>query len=239
MVCKVADFVFEFNGINSATEVILKPFECFENPQATFSVTHEEILKEQEIATVESSYTNSILAVLLRKIAEWIIPKNAFLMHTALIDVDGVGVGFAAASGTGKTTHLLLWKKLLEDRMTVINGDKPIVRFFEDSVYPIGYGTAWNGKERMGNAGNTPICHICFIERAENNSCTELTAAESISLLFKQVYISSNADSVTQTLKLMDTFLKNVRLWKIKCNMDVSAAQIAYDTIFKEKQNEA
>jgi hypothetical protein len=43
---------------------------------------------------------------------------------------------------------------------------------------------------------------------------------------------------VSKTLKLADMFLNNVSVWKIKCNMDISAAKVAYNTIFEENTNE-
>ena len=75
-------------------------------------------------------------------IAEKIPLSNAFVLHSATIDVEGVGVAFSAHSGTGKTTHMNLWQELLGDKMVVVNGDKPIVRFFdEEPNQPYAYGT--------------------------------------------------------------------------------------------------
>ena len=69
-----------------------------------------------------------------RAFAEQLPHYNAFVLHSATFDVSGVGVAFAAHSGTGKTTHMMLWQKLLGERMTIVNGDKPIVRFFDESA---------------------------------------------------------------------------------------------------------
>ena len=42
---------------------------------------------------------------------------------------------FCGSSGTGKTTHMLLWQKMLGDRFKFINGDKPIIRFIDNVPY--------------------------------------------------------------------------------------------------------
>ena len=58
-------------------------------------------------------------------------------------------------------------------------------------------------------------------------------------LFFKQIFIKrQNPAMVSKTLKLADMFLNNVSVWKIKCNMDISAAKVAYNTIFEENTNE-
>lgn len=168
-----------------------------------------------------------------RKIAEWIPLHGAFLLHSACFDVNGTGVAFAAHSGTGKTTHMLLWQKLLGDKMTVVNGDKPIVRFFEDEPEtPYAYGTPWCGKEQLGCNMRTPLKHICFIDRADKNSCEPLEKSDAVNLIFNQVYMPKDPAAMAQTLQLIDRLLSCCKLWKIKCNMEPAAAETSFNAIF-------
>ena len=90
----------------------------------------EDSYKELAISNEDTDFASGLSSSFLRKLAEWLPLHDAFVLHSATFDVDGVGVVFAAHSGTGKTTHMLLWQKLLGDKMTIVNGDKPIVRFF-------------------------------------------------------------------------------------------------------------
>ena len=48
-------------------------------------------------------------------------------MHGAVIEYEGNGYMFSADSGTGKTTHILLWRKFLGDKVKIVNGDKPFL----------------------------------------------------------------------------------------------------------------
>ena len=155
------------------------------------------------------------------------------MLHSACFDVEGTGVVFAAHSGTGKTTHMLLWQKLLGDKMTIVNGDKPIVRFFEDEPnVPYAYGTPWNGKERLGCNMRTPVKHICFIERSETNYVEKLEPSEIIDLIFNQVYMPKDPVAVANTMGLINRFINCCSIWKIHCYMDISAAEVAYNNIF-------
>lgn len=172
---------------------------------------------------------------IFRKISDWLPLHNAFVLHSATFDVDGVGVAFAAHSGTGKTTHMRLWQELLGERMTIVNGDKPIVRFFDDEPEcPYAYGTPWNGKEGLGCNMRTPLKHICFIERSLTNSCEPMDKKDAVDLMFNQVYMPTDPQAAMCTMQLIDRLLSSCKLWKIKCNMEPQAAEVAYNTIFAE-----
>ena len=79
----------------------------------------------------------------------------------------------------------------------------------------------------------TPLRHLCFIERAEQNSCEPMTdVSNAINRIFNQVYMPKNPAAAAKTVELINRLMGSVKLWKIKCNMDPSAAQVAYNTIF-------
>ena len=118
------------------------------NPAFTVSVSEEEISEEQ---AGELSYSRGYCEslCLYRKICCRLARYDAFLMHSAVIAVDGRAYVFTAPSGTGKTTHIRLWLELFGNRAQVINGDKPVFRFMDDVLYAC--GTPWRGKEWLGS----------------------------------------------------------------------------------------
>ena len=173
-------------------------------------------------------------SVLHRKIAEWLPLHNAFVLHSACFDVEGTGVAFAAHSGTGKTTHMNLWQEYLGEKMIVVNGDKPIVRFFDDEPEtPYAYGTPWNGKEHLGCNMRTKLKHICFIERSETNYVEKVDKSDVIDRIFNQVYMPKDPVAIMKTMELIDRLLSCCDLWIIHCNMEKEAGKIAYETIFR------
>ena len=185
----------------------------------------------------------------LREIAERLPCLGGLLLHSATFDINGVGVAFAALSGTGKTTQMLNWQKLLGEKMTIVNGDKPIIRFFDKDFceqkglnipegtefgVPYAYGTPWNGKERLGCNMRTKLKHICFIERSETNYVTKIEKADAIERIMKQVYIPKDTAALKKTMELVDRLINSCELWIIHCNMDPESAKIAYETIIGE-----
>ena len=205
----------------------------FENADVTFEINEDDV--QNEVKFSEDSHRKPYLQyiALLRKLGNWLPTRNGFVLHSACFDVEGEGIAFAAHSGTGKTTHMNRWQQYLGDKMKVVNGDKPIVRFFEGEEFPYAYGTPWNGKENLGNKMRTPLKHICFIERSETNYVEKMAKDDAVSRIFNQVYISrENPLTVMNALQLVNRLLTDCNLWVIHCNMDDNAGEIAYKTIF-------
>ncbi len=232
---KIADFIFDFK---SEYNVIINSYDTYRiNDAMVDFVSNCTLLDiENELKYIKEKKGYLVYLLQHRKIAEWLPLHNAFVLHSACFDVDGTGVAFAAHSGTGKTTHMGLWQQLLGDRMTVVNGDKPIVRFFDDVPnMPYAYGNPWMGKERLGCNMRTPLKHICFITRAEKNSTVPLTKAEALPRILNQVYMPKDPAAMAATLQLINRLLDSVSLWEIRCNMDIDAAKIAYSALFGEQ----
>ena len=80
---------------------------------------------------------------LLRKVAEVLPEKDGFLMHGAVIQWKDKAYMFTAPSGTGKTTHIRLWRKYLGQGVSIINGDKPFIRIVDDCRKNIWNSVGW------------------------------------------------------------------------------------------------
>lgn len=241
MIYNIADFNVEIiNRFKYTGEISENYITNTCNEQFNIKISDTEIYLEAYAHSMGSKQGYLENLCIYRKFAEWLPLHNAFMLHSAVFDVDGTGIALAAHSGTGKTTHMLLWQKMLGERLKIVNGDKPIVRFFDDEPEtPYAYGTPWNGKEHLGCNMRTILKHICFIERAKNNSCEEMSKSEAAELLFNQVYMPKDPQAAINTLQLINRLISCCRLWKIKCNMDIDAAQTAYNKIFEtEKENE-
>ena len=172
-------------------------------------------------------------ACLHREIAERLWRYDAFLLHSALIECDGLGYAFAARSGVGKSTHIGLWQKAFGERVRIINGDKPIVKLTEKGV--MAYGTPWNGKEGFGENRGCPLRALCFLERGENNVIECISSDEAVARIFPQIYLPEGEQAAARTLELLDDFVKRVSFFRLSCNMEEQAALVAYDAMSQMK----
>lgn len=239
VLCKIADFNMMFFTYADTIKGQISEYvdDCVSDKvDINLTVSNKDIENESSLADDNYSRVQLGFNAYFRKLAEWLPLNNAFVLHSCTIDVNGTGVAFAAHSGTGKTTHMNLWQQLLGDKMTIVNGDKPIVRFFdEEPKTPYAYGNPWMGKERLGCNMRTPLKHICFITRSETNSTVPITKAEALPRILNQVYMPKDPAALAATLTLINRLLDSVSLWEIRCNMDIEAAKIAYSALFGNK----
>jgi hypothetical protein len=197
-------------------------------PDITISVTDEEIANEVKLAEFDAPVDYAEGVCVYRKICKQLpIRFNAYLFHSAVIEYEGKGYAFSAKSGTGKSTHIRLWRKHFGEKVHVVNGDKPIMRFMKDEL--VAYGTPWCGKEGYQNNTSVAIKGICFIERATNNSIKRITPDEAIGRIFHQILTPEDIASVDALFPLLDRTLTQIPCYVLQCNISEEAAQIAYE----------
>lgn len=165
-----------------------------------------------------------------RKIAERMPAYNTFLFHGSCVAVDGIGYLFTAKSGTGKSTHSRLWRELLGDRAVMVNDDKPLIRVNPDGTATV-YGTPWDGKHHLSTNIAVPLKAICILERAKQNTIRQITAGEAYSMLLQQAYRTMDSMALSKTLTLIDRLAASVSLWRLGCNTDIEAAEVAYEAM--------
>ncbi len=184
----------------------------------------EDSLRGRQPREYPEPYLESL--AVYRKIADEMAGYDTVLFHGSAVALDGEAYLFTAASGTGKSTHTMLWKDLFADRLKVINDDKPLIRVAEK---PVVYGTPYRGKHGRGENISAPLKAICIIERAEENKIRPVTAKEAYSALISRVYRPADVAKTAAVLRLADRLFDSAGLYVLGCNMDISAAKTAYE----------
>lgn len=196
----------------------------------TISWTKDDILAEAmrtEGQEFPMTYLETLVA--LRKLSEVFPAHQRFLMHGACIKYNEKAYIFTAPSGTGKSTHIRLWRKYLGDDVDIVNGDKPFLSV-EDSQVLV-YGTPWAGKERWQKNHHAPLHGICLLCRGEENRIHKIEPAEGLPFLLKQIYIPEDAAAAGLTLELLDGMLKNVPVYVLECNISEDAVQCSFEAM--------
>ena len=228
---KVADFIIEIDNKYDFIKNQCKKY-IYEGDGCDIKVfcTEEQMAKEREFLTEEEFSDGYIESVCIYRCLCLQLPeRDSFVMHAAVIGVGDKAYAFTAKSGTGKSTHIRQWKKLLGDKVYVVNGDKPILRFIDGKL--IAYGTPWCGKENWNNDIAVELGGLCFLERAEENSIISYPQEEAAPRIMKQILIPKDPLGAIKTLELVDKMLKCTKLWKLGCNISVEAAEIAYSAM--------
>lgn len=196
--------------------------------QSDIDAERENCIKEEagvDPSLLTCSDSHMEIITLLRKIADYLTYYDRALMHGSAICVDGKAYIFTALSGTGKSTHTRLLRKLLGDRCTMINDDKPFLIFEQDQVLVC--GTPWMGKHRIGSNIIKPLGGIFFLRRSEENSLQPMDPGKALPLTLSQIHRPVDAESMLHTLDMLDILLAHVPLYDFACNMDISAAELS------------
>lgn len=191
------------------------------------SVTAEDFAIEKAFSSgFSDGYIENIC--LYRNICTQIPVLNRILLHSAVLEYDGKGYAFLGRSGTGKSTHARLWKKYLRTPK-MINGDKPILQFTGDEF--LAHGTPWRGKESWGIRANAPLCALCFLEQARENSIRKLSPAEVSTRLLGQILLPKTEENVAATLELADKLIKTVPAYLLKCDVSKEAVRCSFEAL--------
>ncbi len=192
-------------------------------PNMTARASKDEIDNEKKLSPGFSDDYYEFVC-LYRSICMKMPEYDRLLFHSAVIDAGGRGYAFAARSGTGKTTHIRLWKECFGD-VNIINGDKPIIEMRDNDFYAS--GSPWCGKENYNMNREAKLNGIVFLERGEVNEIKKLEAKEAADRAFKQIIIPKDAYAAAKTLDLLDKMLRNVPIFELRCNINPSAAVCA------------
>ena len=111
----------------------------------------------------------------------------------------------------------------------MVNDDKPLIKVSENGI--IVYGTPWDGKHRLSTNISVPLKAVCVLERSEENRIERVTADSVYDMLVQQVYRPQNPQRLLKTLQLIDVLSENASLYRLGCNMDISAAETAYNAM--------
>lgn len=233
----LADKRIQIQGVYPQLKDFFKDYIVEDGP-CDFSVswTEEDILKEREHSE-SGDYSLSYLETLvaLRKIADIFPQQQRVLMHGASISYMDKGYLFTAVSGTGKSTHIRLWRKHLGDQVQIVNGDKPflsIEKCKDTDKYVVRiYGTPWAGKENWHKNRSVKLDGICFLNRGTTNRIRRIKPEECLSLVFNQIYMPEDPVSAGLTLELLDLLLANVPLYYLECDISESAVRCSFEAM--------
>jgi len=200
-----------------------------DTPDIIAKADNAAILKEKELvpsAPIESCESLCIY----RAIGEQLPHFDRFVFHGAAIEYGGNAYLFTAPSGTGKTTHINLWKQYLGDKVDIINGDKPIIKAGNVSTV---YGTPWAGKEGYQRNTSAPLKAICILKQGKENKITKLELAEAVNHLMRQVYLPSDPSALSKTLELLGTVIENTPVYILECDISKQAFETSFNQMAK------
>lgn len=234
---KLAGITIEIHALFESTMQFCQEYICEDRPEFSVEVSPADISLEREKSAREDAlegipirhFPDEYLETLAvyRKIAEQMLQYDTFLFHGSVVAVDGEGYLFTAKSGTGKSTHTAFWRQEFGPRAVMVNDDKPLLQVKNGKVWV--FGTPWDGKHRLSTNTCVPLKGICILERGTENSIETISPRQALPMLLQQSYRPHNPNGSVQLLTLLDRLTAVVPFYRLHCNLDPSAARVAYE----------
>lgn len=156
-----------------------------------------------------------------------LIAFDGMVLHSSAVVKDGGAYLFSAHSGTGKSTHTCLWRRVYgDDNVKILNDDKPALRL-EDGVW-YAYGTPWSGKTGQNLNLRYPLKGICFLERGEENKISIMRGMQRVTKIIGQTSRIRDRALKEKQLDLVLNLVEKVPVWQMSCNMDPEAARVSF-----------
>lgn len=234
---EITDHVYEIRSLYGDIHTLCRDYRSDKRAETVITTDSADIEYERGKAVREAEFAGNIykelpdgyletLAV-YRKIATHAVSRGMFLFHCSAVSAFGSAYAFTAKSGTGKSTHTALWRRVFGDDAFIINDDKPIIGINENGATV--YGTPWNGKHGLGRNVAVPLKAICFLSRGAENRIKPVTdKGIIIPKLLNQTFRPSDAVALKRTLELLDRLCSRVSFYSLECNMEEEAARVSF-----------
>lgn len=233
----LAGIPIKVHSLFQSTMAFCYEYLCEDEAAFSVSILPEDLKYEREKSVDDAirrgqrvyQYADEYLETLAlyRKIVDRLLEYRIMLFHGSAIEVDGQCYLFTATSGTGKSTHVRLWREHFGKRAIMINDDKPLISIKDDNI--LVHGTPWNGKHHLGSNRSAPLKAICLLQRGIENHIKAISPAEALPLLLQQSYRSKDTVKLGYTLELIKVLTQHCKFYQLYCNMDPSAVITAFE----------
>ncbi len=160
-----------------------------------------------------------------------LLRHQAFLLHSAVVEITGQTVLFSGPSGVGKSTQAEIWEKRFH--ADILNGDRCVVMQKEDGFY--GGGSLWAGSSGIYRPEQAPIKAICLLSQAEENRIERVHGTGAFIPLWEQTVLNPwDTAFMERMTALYDALLGSVPVYRFYNCADTAGADLAYNTIFGE-----
>ena len=230
---KVADVCVEIDNRYGFVEDVCRDYivkgDCIPafRVQITSDQVHHMLSGATWNLTAPMAESYLINRALCRKMAEF----DAYLFHSAVITYRGKCIAFSGTRGTGKSTHIGLWKEKFGKDVTVINGDKPLLALRDGAL--IAYGTPWCGKEGWQTNTSAKLDAIVFLEQSKTNEMVAIDKQTFTHRISEQILPPANRDTADKFVELLHHTVEHIPAYVLRCNMQTAAVDTVITKLYK------
>ena len=152
-----------------------------------------------------------------------ILKYDGILLHASCLKWNNHGIAFTAPSGTGKSTHADLWKKLYG--AVIINDDSPALKLTDNGIFV--FGTPWSGSRGINTNDNAHLDMIVILEQASENSILKLEKRRILPGLMPRFLLPLYDNELMKTaLDHIERIIESTPVYLLKCKPEKEAVDL-------------
>lgn len=149
--------------------------------------------------------------------------SHGMSLHSSSLAYKNNGVMFSADSGTGKSTHTRLWKKVFDD-VVIVNDDMPIIKKVDD-VWHL-FGCPWSGKTEINTNISVPLKALVFLERGTVNEIERIYAPDCVLRIIKQTFLPSYKELAQKVMSNISKLVQDIPIYRLRCTISDEAPEV-------------
>lgn len=154
-----------------------------------------------------------------------IVPFGRFFLHASAVVYRDEAYLFSAPSGTGKSTHTALWRKLFPESY-ILNDDKPVI--WPENKQITVWGSPFAGKTDLQVNRGVPLKGICFLKQGSVNQIKQVTEEQALALLLNNTWRPANSSRMNLLLDMMEQVIAQIPIYEMSCTREMEAAKLSY-----------
>ena len=164
----------------------------------------------------------------LREILQYF---HTIFLHASQVVLDGTGIVFSAASGTGKSTQAKLWERY--QKAEIVCSDRTLLRRKED-VWET-YGCPMDGSEPIANPDVHKLGCIVLLHQSKENSVRRLKAVQAAAFLMEQTIIDCwDEKAAIKEMELLLELIDQIPVYQLLCTPDKRAVDVLMKVLIRD-----
>ncbi len=156
-------------------------------------------------------------------------PLQTLLLHASVTRYRGKANLFFGVSGTGKSTHSLLWHQYVPES-DLMNDDNPVIRFSDGEATV--YGTPWSGKTICYRNTQAPVRALVRLEQEPQNHIERLQGIQAYASVIAAVStIRWNPAVMDMLIPSIEKAATLIPCFRLGCRADREAVEVCREAL--------
>jgi len=153
---------------------------------------------------------------------KFMMEKDAYILHSSFIEVDGKAILFSAPSETGKSTQASLWEKYYGAR--VINGDRSLIYKKKGQWYAGGWPVC--GDSHICHNESYPIRMIVMLKQSKVNQVYPMRPMQAFREILTQITINGwNREFQENAMNGLEQLITDISVYRQECDISREAVE--------------